>query len=305
MSWTNAAITAAGHALQAALVGTGKGLVFTRAASGAGLAAGTLEEQTAVTDERQAPSLQPAQVLEGAKVRVRAVLVNTGLSAGYTMRQLGFYARAEDSGDEVLYALVQDEAGDPIPAAAESPGFSVDWTYVFSFGNAAKVTVELDPAGVIGWGAVGQPDGVAGLGPDGKVPEEQLPDMTVDLSGDKAAGILPLAKGGTAAGTAQGARTNLEVAKPVRTTASFPTAGWTLSGSVYTQTVSCSVAKATMKYANIGPQYSTDASARKLEQEAYALIAYVDTADGQLVATCWGNEKPAVNLTLIFEGGAD
>ena len=284
MSWTNAAVTAAGHALQAALVGTGKGLVFTRAASGAGLAAGTLEEQTAVTDERQALSLQPAQVLEGAKVRVRAVLVNTGLSAGYTMRQLGFYARAEDSGDEVLYALVQDEAGDPIPAAAESPGFSVDWTYVFSFGGAAEVTVELDPAGVIGWGAVGQPDGVAWLNEESFVPIEQ---------------------GGTAAGTAQGARTNLEVAKPVRTTASFPTSGWALSGSVYTQTVSCSVAKAAMKYANIGPQYSTDASARKLEQEAYALIAYVDTADGQLVATCWGNEKPAVNLTLIFEGGAD
>ena len=284
MSWTNAAITAEGHALQAALVGTGKGLVFTRAASGAGLAAGTLEEQTAVTDERQALSLQPAQVLEGAKVRVRAVLVNTGLSAGYTMRQLGFYARAEDSGDEVLYALVQDEAGDPIPAAAESPGFSVDWTYVFSFGGAAEVTVELDPAGVIGWGAVGQPDGVAWLNEESFVPIEQ---------------------GGTAAGTAQGARTNLEVAKPVRTTVSFPTSGWTLSGSVYTQTVSCSVAKAMMKYANIGPQYSTDASARKLEQEAYALIAYVDTADGQLVATCWGNEKPAVNLTLIFEGGVD
>lgn len=284
MSWTNAAITAEGHALQAALVGTGKGLVFTRAASGAGLAAGTLEEQTAVTDERQALSLQPAQVLEGAKVRVRAVLVNTGLSAGYTMRQLGFYARAEDSGDEVLYALVQDEAGDPIPAAAESPGFSVDWTYVFSFGGAAEVTVELDPAGVIGWGAVGQPDGVAWLNEESFVPIEQ---------------------GGTAAGTAQGARTNLEVAKPVRTTASFPTSGWALSGSVYTQTVSCSVAKATMKYANIGPQYSTDASARKLEQEAYALIAYIDTADGQLVATCWGNEKPAVNLTLIFEGGVD
>ena len=284
MSWTNAAITAEGHALQAALVGTGKGLVFTRAASGAGLAAGTLEEQTAVTDERQALSLQPAQVLEGAKVRVRAVLVNTGLSAGYTMRQLGFYARAEDSGDEVLYALVQDEAGDPIPAAAESPGFSVDWTYVFSFGGAAEVTVELDPAGVIGWGAVGQPDGVAWLNEESFVPIEQ---------------------GGTAAGTAQGARTNLEVAKPVRTTVSFPTAGWALSGSVYTQTVSCSVAKAMMKYANIGPQYSTDASARKLEQEAYALIAYVDTADGQLVATCWGNEKPVVNLTLIFEGGVD
>ena len=177
--------------------------------------------------------------------------------------------------------------------------------------EADRAKAEADRAAAIVGGdylsrdELGQPDGVAGLGPDGKVPEGQMPDMTGDLSGDKAAGILPLAKGGTAAGTAQGARTNLEVAKPVRTTASFPTSGWALSGSVYTQTVSCSVAKAMMKYANIGPQYSTDASARKLEQEAYALIAYVDTADGQLVATCWGNEKPAVNLTLIFEGGVD
>ena len=177
--------------------------------------------------------------------------------------------------------------------------------------EADRAKAEADRAAAIVGGdylsrdELGQPDGVAGLGPDGKVPEGQMPDMTVDLSGDKAAGILPLAKGGTGASAAQGARTNLEVAKPVRTTASFPTSGWALSGSVYTQTVSCSVAKAAMKYANIGPQYSTDASARKLEQEAYALIAYVDTADGQLMATCWGNEKPAVNLTLIFEGGVD
>ena len=150
--------------------------------------------------------------------------------------------------------------------------------------NAESVTVTVDPSGAVSQDMVGQPDGVAGLNEEGFVPIEQ---------------------GGTAAGTAQGARTNLEVAKPVRTTVLFPTSGWALSGSVYTQTVSCSVAKATMKYANIGPQYSTDASARKLEQEAYALIAYVDTADGQLVATCWGNEKPVVNLTLIFEGGVD
>lgn len=158
---------------------------------------------------------------------------------------------------------------------------------------------------------LGQPNGVASLGPDGKVPEAQLPEMDYAPSehthsaADITSGELALARGGTGAGTAQGARNNLEVAKPVRTTVSIPTSGWALSSSVYKQTVSCSVAKETMKYANIGPQYSTDASARKLEQEAYALIAYIDTADGSLTATCWGNEKPAVNLTLIFEGGVD
>ena len=129
-------------------------------------------------------------------------------------------------------------------------------------------------------------------------------EHTHDAS-DINSGILPIARGGTGAGTAAGARGNIEVAKPVRATVSFPTSGWTLSSSVYKQTVNCSIAKATMKYANIGPQYSTDASARKLEQEAYAQIAYVDTADGKLTATCWGDTAPGVNLTLIFEGGVE
>ena len=173
MSWTNAVITEAGHRLQAALLGTGKGLVFTRAVSGAGLAAGALEVQTAVMDERQVLTLEPAVPLEGAKARVRVLLSNTGLQTGYIMHQLGFYAKAQDGGEEILYALVQDETGDPIPSAAESPGFSVDWTYVFAYGNAADVTVTIDPSGLISWGQVGQPNGVAGLGENGAVPIPQ------------------------------------------------------------------------------------------------------------------------------------
>ena len=311
MSWTNAVVTDAGQALQASLAGTGKGFSFTRAASGAGVAAGDLAAQTALTDERQALSLQPAQTLAGAKIRLQAVLSNNGLQTGYTMHQLGIFAKAEDSETEVLYAIAQDETGDAIPAAASAPGFSVDWTYIVGYGNAGQVTVTLDPAGVVDFGSVGQPGGVAGLDENGKVPGTQLPAMDyapsehTHAADDIVSGVLALARGGTGAGTAQGARANLEVAKPVRAEVSFPTSGWTLSGSVYTQTVTCAAAAGTMAYANIGPKYSTDADARALEQEAYALIAYIDTADGQLIATCWGDEKPAVNLTLIFEGGAD
>ena len=153
------------------------------------------------------------------------------------------------------------------------------------------------------------------LGEDGKIPIGQLPTLDFIPNSQKgiAGGVAPLgldgflslAFGGIGAGTATGARTNLEVAKPVRTEVLFPTSGWILSGNTYTQTIACSVAKATMKYANIGAKYSTDAAARELEKEAYALIAYIDTLDGQLKATCWGNEKPQVNLTLIFEGGVN
>lgn len=177
MSWTNAVITDAGHALQAALLGTGKGLVFTRAVSGAGLAAGDLAAQTAVTDARQELTMQPAAPLEDAKTRVQAMLSNAGLEAGYTMHQLGFYAKAQDSADEILYALVQDEAGDPIPAAAENPGFTADWTYIFAYGSADSVTVTVDPAGVVPWSAVGAPGGVAPLDESGKVPAVHLRAM--------------------------------------------------------------------------------------------------------------------------------
>lgn len=177
MSWTNAVVTAAGQALQASLAGTGKGFIFTRAASGAGIAEGDLTAQAVLTDERQALSLQPAETLEGAKKRVQAVLANTDLQTGYTMHQLGFFARAEDSADEILYAIVQDETGDAIPSAAESPGFSVDWTYIFSYGNAAEVEVQLDPAGLVSWAQVGAPGGVAPLGADNKVPAAHLPEM--------------------------------------------------------------------------------------------------------------------------------
>lgn len=158
---------------------------------------------------------------------------------------------------------------------------------------------------------IGQPGGVAQLGSDGKVPAAQLPEMDYAPSehthsaDDVTSGIFPLTRGGTGAGDAQAARANLDVARPVRAEVSFPASGWKVSDGAYRQTVSCAVAAETMRYANIGPKYSTDAAARELEQEAYACIAYVDTADGQLAATCWdGTDKPEVNLTLIFEGGA-
>lgn len=183
MSWTNAVITDAGHRLQAALLGTGKGLVFTRAVTGAGLAEGELAAQTAVTEERQTLSLQPATPLEDAKTKVQVLLSNAGLETRYTMHQLGFYAKAQDAEDEILYALVQDETGDTIPADAESPGFTSDWSYVFAYGNADSVTVMVDPAGMITWDKVGAAGGVAPLGPDGKVPEENLPETGAPADG--------------------------------------------------------------------------------------------------------------------------
>ena len=163
IKWNNASVTAAGFNLQAQLL-EGGGFEFTRV-TGA----------DAAGENKITLSMQPATVDEG-KITVPVLLNNTSLETGFTMTQLRFYAKGTGGApsSEILYAVAQDPTGDYIPSAAESPGFSIDWSYTFQFGNADSVTVELDPAGLVSFDAVGKPNGVAPLGPDGMIPEQYI-----------------------------------------------------------------------------------------------------------------------------------
>lgn len=172
MSWTNAVVTEAGLALQAKLV-DGQTLGFLRVAAGTGTVdPASLANQTALVNEKQTLTFQPPNVLGDAKIKVPVMLNNIGLETGYTMQQLGFFADDPDDG-EILYAIVQDEVGDTVPSQTESPGFIIEWAFVFQYGNAGSVTVTLDPVGLVSIGMVGQPNGVAGLGGNGAVPVAQ------------------------------------------------------------------------------------------------------------------------------------
>ncbi len=170
VKWTSAGLTPAGNALQAELLNTGDGITFTRAA--AADADGT---------ERLALTLQSPRTAEGPKCRVPVLLSNIGVTEAFTMTELRFYVKrvadGTPTGDEVLYATATDETGDAIPTASSAPGFTIDWAFVFQFGNASDVTVTLDPAGLVSWGQVGAANGVAPLDEDGKVPDENLPEM--------------------------------------------------------------------------------------------------------------------------------
>ena len=166
VKWTAAGLTPAGNALQAALLGTGDGLTFTRAAAA-----------DAEGVERLDLTLQSPCTVDGPKCRVPVLLTNAGVETAFTMTELRFYVRrvtdGAPTGEEILYATVTDETGDPIPTAAQSPGFTIDWAFVFQYGNASEVTVTLDPVGLVSIGMVGQPNGVAGLGDNGAVPIKQ------------------------------------------------------------------------------------------------------------------------------------
>ena len=167
VKWTSAGLTPAGNALQAELLNTGDGITFTRAA--AADADGT---------ERLALTLQSPRTAEGPKCRVPVLLSNIGVTEAFTMTELRFYVKrvadGTPTGDEVLYATATDETGDAIPTASSAPGFTIDWAFVFQFGNASDVTVTLDPAGLVSWGQVGEPNGVAPLDENGKVPSDNL-----------------------------------------------------------------------------------------------------------------------------------
>lgn len=190
MTWQQATVTKKGLALQAKLI-DGETLRFTKVVSGAGTVdEGALADAAAVTDERQTLTLQPPNTLEGARIRVPVLLNNIGLQTGYQMHQIGFYAADPDEG-EILYAIAQDDTGDRIPSETEARGFAADWVYVFEFGNAENVNVQLDPAGLLSVSLLGKPGGVA-----------QLADN----------GALPITQGGTGAGTAEGARANIGAA---------------------------------------------------------------------------------------------
>lgn len=163
VKWNNAAVTPEGFNLQAELL-QGGGIEFTRV-TGA----------DADGNNKITLSMQPSTVAN-ARITVPVLLSNTSLSEGFQMTQLRFYAKGTGGAPEyeILYAVAQDAEGDYIPSSSESPGFTIDWSYTFQFGNADNVTVELDPAGLVSFSTVGQPNGVAPLGADGKIPDEYL-----------------------------------------------------------------------------------------------------------------------------------
>ena len=119
--------------------------------------------------------------------------------------------------------------------------------------EADRAKAEADRAAAIVGGdylscdELGQPDGVAGLGPDGKVPEEQLPEMdflplsggamtgAVNMDGNAVTNLPAPVNDGDAARKA-----DVEAGKPKAALVSLPVAGWSGSAAPYTQNVTVS-----------------------------------------------------------------
>ena len=148
--WENGVITNKGLALQSKLF-EGTSLTITRAAVGSGyVSPDLLAEATALTDERNALTLQPATYPEKCKCKLVCTLENDEITTGYIAMQVGVYALDPDEG-EILYFIVQAAygTGTIIPSHDEMPGYTSEWSCNFKFGQADAVIVEVDPSNAV------------------------------------------------------------------------------------------------------------------------------------------------------------
>lgn len=151
-TWINFIRTNQGLNLDTKVAAGSTELTITKAMSASGkVNSALLREQTALTNPQQTLALQNKQVIEGENAFILPVkLTNSGLSAGYSMFQLGIFAQDPDLG-EILYMICQTstESGEEIPKATDQPGFSIQWNLKIKISDAGSVTIEVSEVGGI------------------------------------------------------------------------------------------------------------------------------------------------------------
>ena len=151
MSWNTSAYTQLGVAMLTEAM-AGKRMTFTRAVGGAGtVAADDLPKATAVTDQRQTLILADSAVdKEGDDTvyRLKVQISNKGLVQGYTLHQIGIYAKLEGSDSDALVCIFQDYHGFEIVPEAAMSNLLLEFYGMVVISGTAQVTVTADPAAI-------------------------------------------------------------------------------------------------------------------------------------------------------------
>lgn len=146
MSTWNSVKTDKGLALESKMV-QGATLTLTKCVSGSGtVPVVNLNKQTAVSEIKQTLSTQSVSV-DNNKFSIRTLLINSSLSTGYNLNQIGFYAIDPDEG-EILYAIAQITTPKAIPSKSDSPGYAVQFTFTFENSVSANINMTIDSSGL-------------------------------------------------------------------------------------------------------------------------------------------------------------
>lgn len=145
--WENTVITNAGiELLKNAL--SGGTITVTAIKSGAGkVDVSALKSQTAVSSIKQSGTVQGV-TKTNETIKIGVLFSNAGLSAGYSMTQLGIYAKGS-TGSEVLFAISQSTTGKEVPAESAMSSWSLVHNFYIKLNNDVKMTATVDPEGYV------------------------------------------------------------------------------------------------------------------------------------------------------------
>ena len=145
--WENTVITNAGiELLKNAL--SGGTITVTAIKSGAGkVDVSALKSQTAVSSIKQSGTVQGV-TKTNETIKIGVLFSNAGLSAGYSMTQLGIYAKGS-TGSEVLFAISQSTTGKEVPAESAMPSWSLVHNFYIKLNNDVKMTATVEPEGYV------------------------------------------------------------------------------------------------------------------------------------------------------------
>ncbi len=140
-------ITNAGLALLART--PNNSFVFTKAECGSGMVdTSLLEAQIAVTDFKKALLISSCTNTNN-QVKLRVQLNNENIATGFSLHQVGIYAKLSTDSADILFMLIQTDLADFIPSVTESPNYVCDYVVNTVISNAASISANVDPAGYV------------------------------------------------------------------------------------------------------------------------------------------------------------
>jgi hypothetical protein len=148
MSWNSSAYTALGSSMLTEAL-SGKRMTFTRAVGGAGtVQTAELPNATEVADQKQSLILASSEMTgegEDAAYKIKIQISNNGLQQGYTLHQIGIYAKLDDSDSDALAVIFQDDHGFEIQPEAAMNNFLMEFFGVLAISNTAQIYLTADP----------------------------------------------------------------------------------------------------------------------------------------------------------------
>ena len=140
--WDESAITTAGASMLTQWIG-GAVLNISGAAGGAGtVSAATLKDQTALKSQKDVGSIvSVTRETDHVLVRVQFHAAETG----YTLQQIGIWAKIGNNGASTLLAIFQDANGVVIPTEAAGQEFLYTFYATLAISGEGSLTVNIDP----------------------------------------------------------------------------------------------------------------------------------------------------------------